>query len=148
MWRAATGGPQESTGGLRGSLGGPVEDTALCQVLTLFPGAAPGPAAGAGAQLLGAVALARVGPGPLELRDSGDLGAQLAAEDPHQQAAGDRRQRAAASPHAAATLGTANRGPAFAVRRRSPSHQGFPCQMLEPGDQYQGVRLPQRNRAL
>lgn len=64
---AAAGGPQESTGGLRGSRSRPAEDAALCQVLTLLPGAPSGPAAGAGAQLLGAAAHARAGPGPLEL---------------------------------------------------------------------------------
>lgn len=135
---AAAGGPEEPAGGVQGGLGRAGEDAALRAERALLPGAAPGRAARLGPQLLGAPAGAGAGAGPGALRDGGERRAQHAAEDPHQPAAG----RA----HAAAGTGAGAAAPTLG--RRHPGHRGLPCQMLEPGHQHQGVRVPQGHRAL
>lgn len=137
---AAAGGPEEPAGGLQGGLGRAGEDAALRPERALLPGAAPGRAAPAGAQLLGAAAGAGAGAGPGALGDGGERGAQHAAEDPHHPAAGR------AAPAAGTGTGAGPAPPAFG--RRDSGHQGLPGQVLEPGYQHQRVRLPQGDGAL
>lgn len=79
-------GPPEPAGRLQGGFGRVGEDAALRQERALLSGAAPGRAAGAGAQLLGSAARAGAGPGSSALRDGGDHGAQHAPQDTDQQA--------------------------------------------------------------
>lgn len=109
---AAAGGPEEPAGGLQGGLGRAGEDAALRAERALLPGAAPGRAAGAGPQLLGASARAGAGAGAGAPGDGGERRAQHAAADPHHPAA--RRARPSSRP-AAPALG-----------RRDPGYQGLP----------------------
>lgn len=129
---AAASGSQEPAGGVQGGFGRAGEDAALRQERALLPGAAPGRAAGVGAQLLGSPARAGAGPGPRPLRDSGDHGAQHAAQDTDQQ--GARRRRRGGTVPRAASQGAQVAG-AAALREQQPeaalgggdaSHQRLP----------------------
>lgn len=142
---AAAGGPEEPAGGVQGGLGGAGEDSALRPERALLPRAAPGRAAPAGPQLLGAPAGAGAGAGAGALRDGGERRAQHAAADPHHPAAGR------ADPAEGTGAGPASprpRRPPPALGRRDSGYQGLPGQVLEPGYQHQRVRLPQGDGAL